>query len=45
VGTPKSQLRQYEKELLEETNWHVVREGLEVKETLNKAEISNFVWC
>jgi transposase len=31
VGTPKSQLRQYEKELLEETNWHVVREGLEVK--------------
>jgi len=31
VGTPKSQLRQFEKALLEETDWHTVREGLEVK--------------
>jgi len=31
VGTPKSQLRQFEKALLAETDWHVVREGLEVK--------------
>lgn len=31
VGTPKSQLRQFEQALLEPTNWHVGREGLEVK--------------
>jgi transposase len=31
VGTPKSQLRQFEKALLEEADWHTVREGLEVK--------------
>ena len=31
VGTPKSQLRQFEKQLLETAGWQVVYEGLEVK--------------
>lgn len=31
VGTPKAQLRQFEKELLEETDWTAVRQGVEVK--------------
>lgn len=31
VGTPKSQLRQFERELLEETNWERVEPGVEVK--------------
>jgi transposase len=31
VGTPKAQLRQFEKELLEEKDWTAVREGVEVK--------------
>jgi transposase len=31
VGTPKAQLRQFEKELLEEKDWTRVREGVEVK--------------
>jgi transposase len=31
VGTPKSQLRQFEKQLLEPSDWHTVREGLTVK--------------
>lgn len=31
VGTPKAQLRQFEKQLLEEKDWTPVREGVEVK--------------
>lgn len=31
VGTPKGQLRRFEKELLEERNWSQVRPGVEVK--------------
>lgn len=31
VGTPKSQLRRFAQALLDETNWHTVREGLAVK--------------
>ncbi len=31
VGTPKAQLRQFEKELLEEKDWTAVREEVEVK--------------
>lgn len=31
VGTPKRQLRQFEKQLLETTDWHEVRAGLQVK--------------
>jgi len=31
VGTPKSQLRRYEAELLEEKGWNAIREGLDVK--------------
>jgi transposase len=31
VGTPKKQLRQFEKELLEKEGWHEVQSGLEAK--------------
>jgi transposase len=31
VGTPKSQLRRYETELLHTEGWHAIREGLDVK--------------
>lgn len=31
VGTPKSQLRQFEKALLDQADWHTVRAGLAVK--------------
>lgn len=31
VGTPKSQLRRFETQLLEQTNWAQVQEGVEVK--------------
>jgi transposase len=31
VGTPKSQLRRHEADLLEATGWQTIREGLEVK--------------
>jgi transposase len=31
VGTPKSQLRRYEAELLDAQGWHTIREGLEVR--------------
>lgn len=31
VGTPKSQLRRYETELLAAEGWHAIREGLDVK--------------
>lgn len=31
VGTPKSQLKAHQADLLEEANWQTVREGLEVK--------------
>jgi transposase len=31
VGTPKSQLRRFERELLDQTDWQSVRVGLEVK--------------
>lgn len=31
VGTPKSQLRRFEAQLLEQTNWAQVQEGVEVK--------------
>ncbi len=31
VGTPKSQLKAHEAALLDETDWHAVREGLSVK--------------
>lgn len=31
VGTPKAQLRQFEKELLDQTNWTAVRDQVEVK--------------
>jgi transposase len=47
VGTPKSQLRQFEKQLLDQAEWHTVREGLEVKLVVAAAGTSTerYVLC
>jgi transposase len=44
VGTPKSMLKQFERELLTE-DWHTVREGLEVKLCLAPDGQETFVLC
>jgi transposase len=44
VGTPKSMLRQFERELLSE-DWHVIREGLEVKLCPSPHGGETFVLC
>jgi transposase len=44
VGTPKSMLKQFERELLTET-WHTVREGLEVKLCSAPDGQETFVLC
>lgn len=45
VGTPKSMLKQFERELLEE-NWHAIRDGLEVKLcTSPENETETFILC
>jgi transposase len=44
VGTPKSMLKQFERQLLEE-DWHVVREGLEVKLCPSPDGEETFVLC
>jgi transposase len=44
VGTPKSMLKQFERELLTE-NWHTVREGLEVKLCSAPDGQETFVLC
>jgi transposase len=44
VGTPKSMLKQFEQELLSE-DWHVVREGLEVKLCPSPDGEETFVLC
>ena len=31
MGTPKSELKKWEQQILEEKDWRIVREGLEVK--------------
>ena len=47
VGTPKSQLRQFEKALLEKSDWQEVCEGLEVKlaDTPEGTGSERFVLC
>lgn len=44
VGTPKSMLRQFERELLGE-DWHVIRDGLEVKLCPTPDGEETFVLC
>jgi transposase len=44
VGTPKSMLKQFEQQLLAE-DWHVVREGLEVKLCPSPEGQETFVLC
>ena len=44
VGTPKSMLRQFERELLAE-DWHAIREGLEVKLCPSPDGDETFVLC
>lgn len=44
VGTPKSMLRQFERELLSE-NWHTLRAGLEVKLCPSPEGQETFVLC
>ena len=44
VGTPKSMLKQFERELLSE-NWHGVREGLDVKLCPAPDGMETFVLC
>jgi len=44
VGTPKSMLKQFERQLLSE-DWHVVREGLEVKLCPSPDGEETFVLC
>ena len=44
VGTPKSMLKQFERELLSE-NWHTVREGLDVKLCPAPDGVETFVLC
>ncbi len=45
VGTPKSQLKQYEAALLEEADWQTVREGLEVKWVDSPGGPERFIVC
>ena len=44
VGTPKSELRRFEKQLLEE-GWSAIREGLEVKLCLSPDGPETFILC
>ena len=45
VGTPKSQLKQYEAALLDPADWQAVREGLEVKLVPSSEGQERFVVC
>ena len=44
LGTPKSQLKSYEKELME-SGWDVVREGIEVKKCPSPDGSETFILC
>jgi transposase len=44
VGTPKGQLKQYERQLLE-GSWTEIREGLEVQTVSDSAETETFILC
>ena len=45
VGTPKSELRRFERALVEKSDWKAVREGLEVKACLSESGTETFVLC
>jgi transposase len=45
VGTPRSQLKQYEAALLEEADWQEVRAGLEVKLVEGPGGLERFIVC
>jgi len=45
VGTPKSELKKWEQEILEEKDWRIVREGLEVKLCAGRDGRETFVLC
>jgi transposase len=45
VGTPKKQLRKFEAQLLEESDWMAIREGLEVKMVQTAEGTERFVLC
>jgi transposase len=45
VGTPKSELKKFEADLLSESEWHVVREGLDVKQATVEGRQETFVLC
>ena len=45
VGTPKSQLKQYEAALLDQADWQAVREGLEVKLVSSPEGQERFIVC
>jgi transposase len=45
VGTPKSMLRAHQAALLDKTDWHTVREGLEVKLVGSPQGSERFILC
>jgi len=45
VGTPKKQLRHYQTQLLDQADWHKVREGLEVKLVPTPEGQEKFILC
>lgn len=45
VGTPKSQLRVHQAALLDKTDWHTVREGLDVKLVGSPQGPERFILC
>jgi transposase len=45
VGTPKSQLKKYQVQLLDQADWKSVREGLEVKRAAAEPGEEQFILC
>ena len=45
VGTPKSQLKRYQAQLLDQADWHAVYEGLEVKRVSSPEGPEQFILC
>jgi len=45
VGTPKSQLKRYQAQLLDQSDWQAVREGLEVKRVCSPEGPEQFILC
>ena len=44
VGTPKGQLKRFERELLK-GSWHAIRDGLEVRTVSRKGDSETFILC